>query len=124
MLEAAKDIGAYRSLEVEDACTAEALVRAIGSWGEFCRLTEGPALALARTSFLACYRNARRRLGPSLPSVRIAGLLEADGNVSRESFAWFGRLTAAGRVEQVREQAMLPAGAPVNQLTDGDDVTS
>ena len=118
LLDAAAQVGAYRSLEIADACAAEALVRAAGSWGEFCALEDGPALATVRTGFLAAYRDARRRLRQA-PPMRLAGLLEAAGHVSRAPTVWTARLTAGWRIEQVREYPALPAGRDVNRLSNG-----
>lgn len=119
LLEAAIKIGGWQSLEVEDPCVAEALTRTAGSWSEFCAL-EGPALTYLRQSFLAAYKDARRRNHQVAP-VRLAGRCETSGNYRQLPAAWHGRLRADGRIEEGREQSSLPEANDVNRLTSGQD---
>jgi hypothetical protein len=77
---AAEDVGAYVSLQVDDACAAFALVTVFGSWPEFCAQEDGAGMAARRHEFAAAYREAVRMPPESLPSTRLAGLCEQSGN--------------------------------------------
>lgn len=97
--QAAADIGAYASLEVEDAAAAEALTQVFGSWHAYCEEAEGPALAEKRKEFLAAYRVARALDGT--PRVRrLFGLLESGGRYAPTPRSIVGRITASGAIER------------------------
>lgn len=116
---AAAQIGAYQSIEIEDAAAAEALVAVFGSWASWCEMERGPDLLTKRQQFLAAYRDARRQMPTSPAPVRCAGLLEASGRYERKPALAVGRITARGEVIAGQEAPELPAGQTVNRLTDG-----
>lgn len=120
--QAAEDIGAYASLEVEDEAVSAALHGAFGSWPAYCALAgNGPAMTSKRPEFLAAYRAAVLAPGYARGRVqRLPGLLEREGSYDASPRVWIGRLTAAGRVEHVRDQPRLPVVHDVNRLTSGD----
>ncbi len=106
---AAEDVGAYASLEVEDAAAAEALELVFGGWPGYCGIEEGPALGARRQEFLAAYRDARRRRAPGTQPCRLAGLCEATGRYRGGPGVVVGRLTAAGHVQTLPDTAHRPA---------------
>ena len=120
LCQAVSRVGVYASIEIEDACAAEALQHAAGSWSGFCELESGPGLMVIRQAFLAGYRDARRRIPPDALPVRLTGSLEGSGSYERVPAVWVGRLTASGQVVSERERPALPAGQAVNRLTNGD----
>jgi hypothetical protein len=98
--QAAADIGAYASLEVDDAAAAEALTTVFGSWPEFCALPD-VAHGAKRAEFLAVYRHARRTARPGgrvLPGLCAQGAFGGD-----PAACWMGRLEAGGTVRPIRE---------------------
>jgi hypothetical protein len=105
--QAAGDIGAWSSLEVVDGAAAAALVATFGSWPEYCALAD-IAVATKRHEFLAAYRQALR--DGHYVSTRLAGALEAGGQVARDSRVWVGVLTANGGVTTWREPKELAGG--------------
>lgn len=113
--QAASKIGAWQSLECEDPCVAEALLVAAGDWPSFCALEEGPQKMVVRQSFLAAFKDARRKVPVGAPPLRCAGLLPT--GPSRAGLA-VGRITARGEVVAGREASELPAGQ-TGRLTDG-----
>lgn len=115
---AAERIGAYQSLIVDDACCAAAL-DAIGGWPAFCAMEDGPMLTLARTTFLAAYREARRLgLAASRP-IRCVGLLEAGGYYERREGLAVGHVTAGGAVLSERDRPAMTEREP-KRLGSGD----
>lgn len=106
---AAEDIGAYSSVEFEDAATAEAVQLVFGGWPAYCELEDGPALGARRSEFLAAYRDARRRLPPAAPPCRLAGLCEATGKYNGGPGVVIGRLTATGQVQTLPDAPQRPA---------------
>jgi hypothetical protein len=114
---AAREVGAWASIAIEDAAAGIALKAAVGSWEAFCALEEGASLGVARSSFLAAYRDARRRLPPRAEPVRLVGLCEAASAV--DAPGWVGRLTLDGQVVSERAQPALQAGPDVKRLTAG-----
>lgn len=56
---AAREVGAWASVEVEDERAAEALEFVFGSWPNFCHMDDGPALAVKRQEFIAAYKSPR-----------------------------------------------------------------
>lgn len=99
--QAAAEVGAYASLEVEDAAAAQALVDVFGSWHAYCEHEEGPALTQRRAEFLAAYRAARARLVHGSGKVpRLFGLLESGGGYVPTPKSIVGRITASGAVEK------------------------
>ncbi len=119
LLHAAEEVGAYRSIVIEDPVTAAAVQRTFGSWTDLCLTTVGPDLAIKRQAFLAAYRTVTRDPTTPREPVRLAGLLETSSQYERRSSVWTARLTARGDVEQMREGGTLPAGRSVGRLTDG-----
>ena len=115
---AASRVGAFQSLEVEDAAAATALRTVFGSWPAFCEVETGPGLAIKRQEFLAAYRDARRSGGGA--PMRLPGICEAGGRYDPgHGTCWAGRITSGGQVESGRERPTL-AGAPARPaLTDG-----
>ena len=112
---AAADVGAYSSLETEDAAAGAALAAVFGSWPDYCEQTD-VAVNARRSEFLAAYRQARRtgQRGP----YRLAGVLEAGGQYPRDGRAaiiWRGRIDARGAVRITRDVPALTEGR------DGDD---
>jgi hypothetical protein len=110
--QAAIEVGAYASLEVEDAAAAQALVDVFGSWHAYCEHEEGPSLTQKRAEFLVSYRAARARLahgaGGKVP--RLFGLLESGAGYVPTSKSIIGRLTAGGGVEKRADTSRaLPA---------------
>lgn len=118
---AAAQVGAYASLEIEDPCTAAALLATFGSWSAYCATEMGPDLLVKRQAFLAAFREARRRQPVGAQPLRVAGLLEAGGRDHRSPASWTARLTAGGDVVQERERPTLPGGEDVRRLTAGGD---
>lgn len=118
--EAVAKVGIYESIEIEDACAAEALTVASGSWTHFCELEEGPALMVTRQTFLAAYRDAVRRHRLDAP-VRLPGLCEASGQYDPSKPVWVGRIARTGHVSSEREQAALPSAASAQQLPAGKE---
>jgi len=117
--DAASSVGAYASLEVEDAHIATALLRVCGSWSGYCAL-EGPALLAKKHEFLAAYRDARRTPVARAVSARLPGLCEATGSGVRDQRVWVGRLLADGRVSVDRDRPALAEGRTPGQITDGE----
>lgn len=77
LIQAASSVGAYASVNVEDPCTARALVMVFGGWPQFCEVAgDNPATALKRQEFLAAYRDARRREQQEVTPIRLVGLCE------------------------------------------------
>jgi hypothetical protein len=109
--QAAAEVGAYASLEVEDPAAAQALVDVFGSWHAYCEHEEGPALTQRRKEFIAAYRVARARLvhsGGKVP--RLFGLLESGGGYVPTTRSIVGRITAAGTIEKRKDTTRaLPA---------------
>lgn len=112
--QAAADVGAYASLEVEDAAAAQALVDVFGSWHAYCAHEEGPAMTQRRAEFLAAYRAARSRHvnaeGGKVP--RLFGILESGGGYTPTPRSIVGRITAGGAIEKRRDTSRA--------LTQGD----
>ena len=112
---AAEDVGAYASIEVEDACAAHALVSVFGSWAAFCAAEAGPAEYARRQEFAAAYREACRRARMAVGATRLPGLCEGLGRYLGGPAAVVGRLTAGGRVRLEPDLAGLrriEGGAP------------
>jgi hypothetical protein len=108
---AATRIGAWSSLEMEDAAAAEALVLVFGSWPTYCEL-ESPAVGMRRAEFVAAYRAASRRPRATREPVRLAGLCEAGGAVGTNHSArtWVGRVTSGGDVTTEVDRPALTGG--------------
>lgn len=112
--QAAADVGAYASLEVEDVAAAQALVDVFGSWHAYCEHEDGPAMTQRRAEFLAAYRAARAKHvhaeGGKVP--RLFGLLESGGNYTPTPRSIVGRITAGGTVEKRHDAPRaLPQGS-------------
>ncbi len=109
LLQAAAEVGAWASLDVENGRTAEAVKAVFGSWPTLCREAEdGPALVAKRVAFLAAYRQAGRR---TVVAARLAGLCEAGGGRQIDGCTWSASLTAGGRVVPQRDtRKLLKAG--------------
>lgn len=95
--QAAFDVGAYVSLEVEDAAAAQALLDVFGSWHAYCAESEGPALATKRKEFIAAYRAAKFR-PRAVHAPRLFGLLESGGGYTPTGKTVVGRMLADGSV--------------------------
>ena len=109
---AARVVGAYQSLQVEDPCAAEALAQVFGDWPAFCQHDEGPAYGQKRTEFLVAYRQARRQQA-ARGLVSLPGLCEAASRgLPPAARHWTGRLTVDGRV--------MSSVPEINQLTEGE----
>lgn len=119
--QAAREVGAWASLEVEDAAAAEALVTVFGSWPAYCDVDEGPALGMRRQEFLAAYRQARRQThnqpGAAFECRRVLhGLCESDGDAAPPGATWMGYLHASGdvlisrRIDDGTRRPALPEG--------------
>lgn len=102
--QAAQDVGAYASIELEDGAAADAVVTVFGSWPAFCAVEEGPQLALKRQEFLAAYRAARRE--STMPR-RLTGLCGPVEDPQLAGHVWAGYITAGGKVHVGRDRPML-----------------
>ena len=116
---AARIVGAFQSLVVDDECAAEALADTFGSWSAYCETDDGPQLALKRQEFLAAYRRSARdvrRVGPR----RLPGQCESSGKYAHDGPCWAGRILAGGKVLMAMEQsrALLPKPIVINRLTE------
>lgn len=100
---AARLVGAYQSLDVEDIAAASALKAVFGSWAAFCALDDGPALGGKRNEFLAAYREAKRHTRPGQVATRLPGL--SAGRQLPEG--WVGRITQAGTVTSTSDAARV-----------------
>ncbi len=113
--QAAGTVGAYQSLDCDDAAVVVAVRAVFGSWPEFCSqavdVPTGAWLA-KRGEFIAAYRDARRNAPTGQPS-RLDGLLESHLG----EHVWVGKLLPGGPVSQ-RETAQLGSGKTVSRLTD------
>lgn len=108
---AAGAAGAWASVEVEDACAADALLSVFGSWPAFCEAEDGPQLAMKRQEFLAAYRQRRREGRTASAPVRLAGRCESSGGQALQSGrTWTALITSDARVIARRDQPRL-AGA-------------
>lgn len=103
--QAAREVGSYGSLDVEDGCAATALLTVFNSWPQFCQTEEGPELGAKKAEFLAAYRQAKR--GAQAPVTRLLGLCALDGGYGGAE-TWIGRLPVSGKVRT--ERAALPSG--------------
>lgn len=109
---AAAHVGAWADLRVDDACAAEALLLVFGSWADFCRLEDGPALTLKRQEFMAAYRAAhvtRRALGPKV----LRGLCSATGSApdaALRGHTWSANLLPDGALVFQRSTPALEGG--------------
>ena len=115
---AARTVGAYQSLVVDDPATAFALQRVFGSWSAYCVYDAGPELASKKQEFLAAFRHGRR----SAPAgaKRFAGLCESDGSYRPRAGIYAGHLLATGDVRSEPDDPMaIGAGVPQKALTDG-----
>lgn len=110
---AARQVGSYESLEVEDHAAATALRDVFGSWSAFCEMDDGPQQAQKRAEFLAAYRQAARvRVPPG--TTRLPGRCESSGQYAGRA-CWAGLLTAGGEVRTGREPDYA-----TNRLASGD----
>lgn len=116
---AAREVGSYESLDVEDPAAAAALLHAFGSWAAFCETDDGPALTQKRQEFLAAYRQARRIHSPTRS--RLPGRCESSGRYASAVYS-AGLLTASWEVvPQYRGARTIGPTPTVNRLGTGDD---
>lgn len=108
---AASEIGAYASVDVEDAAAAEALTSVWGSWPAFCAEEEGPALAARRQAFLAAYRDSCRRHRSG--AARLPGLCESAGTYDAHRPVLSGRVMRSGAIVLGRDRPLLPAAQQI-----------
>lgn len=112
--QAAEDVGAYASIEIDDACAARALLASFGTWPSFCEFEDGPALHTRRQEFIAAYADARRTPHP-VSAVRMPGRCELTGEYRGGSNVFVGRLLRSGKSEFVRDvpkiERILPSGS-------------
>ena len=92
---AARSVGAWASLVVDDVCAAEALESVFGCWPLYCEL-EGAAVGARRAEFVAAYRAAQRVPRAAVANVTLAGWCEV---------GWVGLLTADGEVRRLPSAA-------------------
>lgn len=111
--QAASDVGAYASIEVEDVAAADALVAVFGSWHAYCEQEDGPSMTQRRAEFLAAYKVSRLKqfdVRERVTARRLFGLLEAGGGYVPTPKSIVGRLTMEGAVEKRRDAGRsLPA---------------
>ncbi len=73
---AAREVGAWSALTVDDRAAANALTQVFCDWPNYCNM-DGPAIGARKAEFIAAYRNWRRNVGiNSLPAVTLPGLAE------------------------------------------------
>jgi hypothetical protein len=105
---AAMKIGAYQSIEFEDAVAAASMLQVFGSWPNWCAQEPGPELALKRQQYLAAYRDLRRQEQASeilnVEPTRLRGLLEGGaGRYERRERLAVGRVSLRGDVRAAFE---------------------
>lgn len=110
---AAREVGAWVSLDLQDAAAAAAVKLVFGGWPAFCEMDDGPALAQKRTEFLAAYRAARRRETSGM--VRLPGRCEAAGSYAPAQLrgkVWTAQLLITGDI--IRARDLPPRALPPN----------
>lgn len=111
--ELASQAGAWTSIWFEDGAVAQALEMSVGSWPDYCLLTDGPGMAIRRQEFLAAYRAARSMPGGRRPRQLpgLCGLPAADAGAS----VWCAMLASDGKILKGRAPLMIPAAASTGQ---------
>lgn len=115
---AVEEVGAWRSLLIDDPYAAEALRRVSGSWHAFCEVPDGPDVHVLRQGFLSSYRDAQRQPMEIRP-VRMAGLCESSAASVLENDQLTARLTNQGTIEPAYHPQLT--GRDTKQLPPGND---